>query len=49
MPHMNLRTFTPFAVIAAVLLAVALASLTTGATLADPMPRAASGLALRAL
>ena len=49
MPHMNFRTFTPFALIAAVLLAAAVASLATGAPLADPTPRAASGLSLRAL
>ena len=49
MPHMNLRPLTPFALIAAVLLAAAAASLTTGASLADPTPRAAPGFALRAL
>jgi hypothetical protein len=46
---MNLRPLTAFALIAAVLLAAAVASLATGASLADPTPRAASGLTLRAL
>jgi hypothetical protein len=46
---MNLRPLTPFALIAAVLLAAAAASIATGAPVADPVPRAASGLALRAL
>ena len=48
MPHMNFRAFTPFALIAAVLL-VAAAALATGVAPSEPTPRTASGLVLRAL
>jgi len=46
MAHMNLRTFTPLALIVAVLVAAAAAALATGAS-ADLVPRPAA--ALRAL
>jgi hypothetical protein len=46
---MNFRALTPFALIAAVLLAAAVASVSTGAPQGDPTPRTASGFALRAL
>jgi len=49
MPHMNTRTYLPLALIVAVLLAAAVASLATGGSAADPTPRPAFGLALRAL
>ena len=49
MPHMNLRPFSPFALIAAVLLAAAVASLAQGGSVSDLTPRPAHGLALRAL
>ena len=49
MPHMNFRTFTPIALIAAVLVVAAVAALATGVASPDLTPRTASGLVLRAL
>ena len=49
MPHMNTRTYLPFVLIAAVLLATAAACLATGAGPADLTPRQVPGIALRAL
>lgn len=41
MPHMNARTFTCFALIFALLLAAAVASLASGGS-TDPLPRPAA-------
>ena len=49
MPHMNFRTFTPFALIVAVLLAAAVAAVASGVASPDLTPRTASGFVLRAL
>ena len=49
MLHMNTRTYLPLALIVAVLLAAAVASSVAGGAPADPTPRTALGLALRAL